>query len=87
MLRETREEFGLTVSPDLLRYRIRHHEHPSGQPSWFFAAHLPAMAESRIRFGDEGQYWQLINPDAYAGLADAIPHLAVLLKGYLDSLR
>lgn len=83
-LRETREEFGLLISPARITYRRFHALGDAALPAWFFVAHLPAETEARIRFGEEGQYWQLIDPKVYGAQPDAIPHLAKLLQDYLD---
>lgn len=86
-LRETYEEIGLRVAPEQLCYRVSHWTNPMGGLGWFFAAHLPADAAASIRFGDEGQCWKLIAPEAYGRTDKHIPHLNALLQGYLTSLR
>ena len=55
--RETREEVGLELSPGDLLFERR------DGPVWFFVARLPAEAEHRIVFGDEGQCWRLASLD------------------------
>ncbi|WP_172331920.1 NUDIX domain-containing protein [Mangrovicoccus sp. HB161399] len=86
VLRETREEFGLDLDPGELHHAIAHRSHEQGWLNWFFAAHLPAGAEADIRFGEEGQFWRLIEPEAYMQNPRRIPHLAALLEDYLGSM-
>ena len=80
-LRETFEEVGLRLGPgDLTGGRVHR---GTGRPTWFFVAHLPAEAEARIRFGDEGQGWHLMPPADYLAHPLRIPHLALLLAEVL----
>lgn len=82
-LRETREEVGLVLPPELLIWS-RVYQRPHGRV-WFFAAHLPAAAAGDIRFGDEGQGWALMAPEAYCAHPLAVPHFAVQLRRYLEA--
>ncbi len=82
-LRETREEVGLLLPPELLIWS-RVYQRPHGRV-WFFAAHLPAVAAGDIRFGDEGQGWALMAPEAYCAHPLAVPHFAVQLRRYLEA--
>ena len=60
-VRETFEEYGLTLDPGSFRYARRQASGRGARiPSWFFGAPLPPGASERIRFGDEGQYWRLM---------------------------
>lgn len=82
-LRETIEEVGLVLNPtDLTLIHIRNN---AGKISWFFAAHLPESALADIRFGGEGEGWQLMPPDQYVTHSKAIPHFAQILADYLAS--
>lgn len=70
-LRELQEELGLRLAPsDLVWRRL----YTAPIRAWFFAARLPAEDARDVRFGDEGQGWQLMPPRAYAASADAVPH-------------
>lgn len=82
-LRETREELGLIVEETALIWKRRFRA-SNGQPVWFFAAHLPAERAREIRFGNEGQYWQLMPPDEYLAHPRAIPHFAERVRIYLQ---
>ena len=69
LLRELTEEFGLTLPPARLEWRV---DLPAmltpGARSWFFAARLQPAEIAAIRFGDEGQCWQMM------ALADWLAH-------------
>ncbi|QBF30386.1 NUDIX hydrolase [Thalassococcus sp. S3] len=81
-LRETREEVGLIVPPDALIWE-RSYLRPLGR-MWFFAARMPASIQSQVRFGNEGQCWRLMAPDAYLAHPKAIPQFATQLRLYLQ---
>ena len=61
VLRELHEEFGLHLPPERLLWR---REMPAmlddSRASWFFAGVLLPAEVAAIRFGDEGQVWQLM---------------------------
>ncbi|WP_294619657.1 NUDIX hydrolase [uncultured Roseovarius sp.] len=71
VLRETREEVGLALAPEELRWR-RFYEVP--RPVWFFAAWLPPERARGVRFGGEGVGWCLMDPVDFAAHDEAIPH-------------
>lgn len=81
-LRETAEEIGLTLLPADLTYG-RRYDTAEGVV-WFFAAHLPAARAGDIRFGDEGQGWELMTPAAYLAHDLAVPSFQTRLRHYLD---
>ncbi|MEC3859732.1 NUDIX hydrolase [Mesobacterium sp. TK19101] len=85
VLRETQEEIGLLLCPADLCWKSPYHR--PGWLSWFFAAHLPAARANDIRFGNEGQGWMLIPPEAFLHDAKAIPHFRTMLDFYLGSCR
>lgn len=83
-LRETQEEVGLDVPPDLICWnRCRT---GSIGTSWFFAAHLDAGAEAQITFGGEGSGWSLMAPHDFLARHDGIPHFQGLVADYLAGL-
>lgn len=82
VLRETREELGISVSDQDLIWR-RCFRASTGEPVWFFAAHLPEARAADIQLGDEGQYWQLMSAQAYFDHPRTIPHFAERVKAYL----
>ena len=81
VLRETREELGLVLDPAVLRWR-RFYTEPTRM--WFFAAHCPAELADDVVFGNEGQGWCLMRPEAYVTEADAVPHFAQRVAAYLS---
>ncbi|RLJ51796.1 8-oxo-dGTP diphosphatase [Litoreibacter meonggei] len=86
VLRELKEEFGLTLMSDQLVGKRAYQTTVPAGTSYFFAAHLPAGAELGVVFGDEGQRWALMSPDEYLSRGDAIAHLQDCLRVYLERL-
>lgn len=82
VLRELREELGLDLPEEALIWR-RFYAAPSR--AWFFAAHIAAEREADIRFGDEGQGWALMVPEAFIEAPDAVPHFRDRVRAYLDT--
>lgn len=76
VLRELAEEFGLTLPPERLLWR---QEMPAmldpGRASWFFAGRLLPEEIAAIRFGDEGQHWQLMPLARFLTHPQAVPAL------------
>lgn len=70
-LREMEEELGLRLTPAELTWR-RFYAMPTR--AWFFAASLPGVRADEIRFGEEGQAWFLMSPQAFAASGEAVPH-------------
>ena len=84
-LRETYEEVGLALAPEELTY-ARCYPRPDGD-SWFFAAHLSEARVADIRFGDEGQGWELMTSAAYIAHPLGIPRFKDRLQNYLQNSR
>ena len=82
VLRETEEEFGLVLAPSDLVWK-RSYSSSTGQPEWFFAAHIAARYADEITLGDEGQGWALMSPADYRAHPKTIPHFADRLGQYL----
>ena len=76
VLRELHEEFGLTLPPDRLLWRAAL---PAmldpAKTSWFFASTITPAEIAAIRFGDEGQFWQMMPVQSFLSHADGIPSL------------
>ncbi len=83
VLREIREELGLTLDPDLLRWV--HLRDAGGRRSWFFAAHGPAGLVDEVRFGGEGLEWAAIPPMDFVNAPDAVWPFRGILASYLAS--
>lgn len=87
VLRETREEFGLVLSPADLAWRALFDSPTTpGLQAWWFAARLPASAEAQIVFGDEGQGWALMPPDVWLAEPKAIAHFRSRVRAGLAAL-
>lgn len=76
LLREVGEEFGLILSPDRLIWR---RVWPSiidpERPSVFFAGRITETEIASIRFGDEGQYWQMMPVAVFLAHGQAMPEM------------
>lgn len=81
LLRELQEEFGLLLPPSRLRFR-RLYPSMTGAalPGVFFAGEITADEIAAIRFGTEGQYWQMMPLDSYLAHPRAIPALCARLR-------
>jgi len=84
VLRELHEEFGLSFGPERLEYRRPYEVPQKGGLAWFFAGRLQPAEPEAIRFGDEGQHWQLMPIADFLAHPQAIAHLRDRLRDYLD---
>ena len=71
-LRELREEFGLSLSPDRLDCGTAFRA--EGGCAIFFTGRLEPSEIAEIRFGDEGQDWRLMPVAEYVTHPDSVPH-------------
>ncbi|HHW1840106.1 TPA: NUDIX hydrolase [Pseudomonas aeruginosa] len=87
-LRELEEEFSIRLEEPRIEWQ---RQYPSTSGSAPFAYFLVTRLEDRefeaIRFGDEGQYWRLMEVDAYLAHAMAVPYLQSRLGDYLRERR
>jgi 8-oxo-dGTP diphosphatase len=85
LAREVDEEFGIFLKPEMIVWQK---EYPPifdlKFNSHFFVAKIEQEDIDTIKFGNEGQYWQLMTPDEFLGL-EAVPYLKTWLQDYLDS--
>ncbi|QLQ20389.1 MAG: NUDIX hydrolase [Exiguobacterium profundum] len=76
LLRELDEEFGLRLAPERLVWR---RVFPSlvdaARRSVFFAGFLRADEVAAVRFGDEGQRWEVMPRDIWLTRPDAVAEL------------
>jgi 8-oxo-dGTP diphosphatase len=85
-MRETREEFGLTLNPAWVVWsRVYPGQGQTGLDTWFFVAEVPPGTFAEITFGDEGQRWEITTVDAFLTNPDAIGHLQHRLREFLSS--
>jgi 8-oxo-dGTP diphosphatase len=76
LLRELEEEFGLRLPPERLEWRrVFPSMLDASRDSVFFAGHLTRAEIGAIRFGDEGQGWELMPVSAFLGHGRAVPEM------------
>lgn len=74
--REVHEEFGLDLPEGAITWaRAIPSMMDHTSVAWFFIVHLPARAETDIRFGDEGQRWALMLLSDVANMPNLVPAL------------
>ncbi|MEM6431142.1 MAG: NUDIX hydrolase [Deinococcota bacterium] len=83
VLRELTEEFGISLSVNDLGYRQRYKLNHLGGYAYFFAAQLRQQDIDNISFGDEGQYWQLMDISSYLAHPEVIAQHKTRLLDYL----
>jgi 8-oxo-dGTP diphosphatase len=86
-LREVEEEFGLSIAEDRVRALRRYESSVPGLDSYFCVADIAPFEIERIRFGDEGQAWRLMDVAEFVALEDAVPGMKARLKAYLEGLK
>jgi 8-oxo-dGTP diphosphatase len=76
LLRELWEEFGLRLGPERLVWRAAF---PSmvaeGRESVFFGGWLGREEVASVRFGDEGQDWELMPVEVFLGHPSGVPEM------------
>ncbi|HEX8380922.1 MAG TPA: NUDIX hydrolase [Allosphingosinicella sp.] len=83
-LREVEEEFGISLEENRVRSLRRYRSGvDGGLDSYFCAAEVTPEEIERIRFGDEGQEWRLMEASEFLGLEDAVPNMKHRLKACL----
>ncbi|MFJ3486786.1 NUDIX hydrolase [Pseudomonas sp. NPDC090202] len=84
-LRETHEEFGLTLTPAAIIWK---RDYPgqglNGLNTWFFVARVTPDTFNQVVFGNEGQRWAVTTVEAFLTRTDAIEHLQDRLFEYLE---
>ena len=84
VLRETNEEFALTIPHARITYsRAYPGNSGSNLQNWFFAAPILPEEIEGIKFGDEGQYWQMMPINTYLSHPKAIPHMQDRIRDVL----
>ncbi|MBD1551214.1 NUDIX hydrolase [Pseudomonas typographi] len=83
-LRETFEEFALTIDPATVSVGQVYPGRSAGAlPTWFFIAHVGPGTFGQVRFGDEGQRWAVLPIGDFIARDDAVPHLQQRLRALL----
>lgn len=76
LLREVEEEFGLILPPDRLVWRgVWPSILDPARPSVFFAGRITLAEIAAIRFGDEGQCWQMMDLPTFLAHPHAVPEM------------
>lgn len=87
-LREVEEEFGISIAEERVLSAIRYESaSPGGLDTYFCVAEITPSEVGQIRFGDEGQSWRLMAALEFVALEDAVPHMRLRLKRYLEGGR
>lgn len=76
LLRELHEEFGLILPVSRLQHRLilPSADFP-GRVSAFFSGVLSEAEVAQVRFGDEGQRWEMMEVATFLSRGDAVPWL------------
>ncbi len=76
LLREVWEEFGLRLGPERLVWRgVFPSMVEDGRTSVFYGGWLGRDEVASVRFGDEGQGWELMPVGVFLGHAGAVPEM------------
>jgi 8-oxo-dGTP diphosphatase len=84
--REIEEEFSLKLTPEMFTWQkafpaMNDPEHES----YFFVARIGKDLFSTIKFGSEGQHWQMMSVRDFMEHPQGIPPLKMWLQDYLDT--
>jgi 8-oxo-dGTP diphosphatase len=87
-LREVEEEFGISIEEERVRSLRRYESSlPDGLDPYFCVADVTPSEVERIRFGDEGQHWRLMDVAEFLGLDHAVPNMKRRLEAYLGGCK
>lgn len=76
LLREVEEEFGLILPPDRLIWRrVWPSMTDPARASVFFAGRITAAEIAAIRFGEEGQRWEMMAVATFVAHPQAVPEM------------
>ncbi|AGT07246.1 NUDIX hydrolase [Paracoccus aminophilus] len=81
--RELFEEFGLDLAPARMTGRSYPAVGAPGQVSWFFRGEITAAEIAAIRFGEEGECWQMMPIADYLAHPKAVPHFKTRVRDAL----
>ncbi|CAI1591807.1 NUDIX hydrolase [Serratia liquefaciens] len=83
--RETQEEFGLRIAAGQVLHQQRYEGIFAGYPpTWFMLGEITPQQIAAIRFGDEGQRWQMMTLDRFIHHPQGISHLQQRLAEHLQ---
>ena len=87
VLRELEEEFGLRIGPERLIWRREFASwHRIGHRAVFFGGRIGPEEISAVRFGSEGQRWEMMGIDAFMEHERAVPYLRDRLAEFAATL-
>lgn len=85
LLREVREELGLRLRLTPFVWQ-KTYPKPDGSASYFYAAEITQAQIDRIRFGNEGQRWDLMPARTFVTRPDAVPHFQTRVAACFDDI-
>lgn len=84
--REVKEELGIALTEDQILWQKEYPAmHNPRLRAYFFVTRINKEQHDSIRFGTEGQRWELVSVSEFMSRDDAVPHLKTRLQDYLDS--
>jgi 8-oxo-dGTP diphosphatase len=84
VLRELEEEFGLRLGEDRLVWRhVFPSWHRAGGRAVFFGGRITAEEVAAVRFGPEGQRWEMMEMAVFLGHPMAVPYLKERLAEFV----
>ncbi|MHA7847742.1 NUDIX hydrolase [Serratia sp. D1N4] len=82
--RETLEEFGIRLPARQILWQQRYAGiYPGYPPTWFMIGEITLGQIAAIRFGEEGQRWQMMPVSEFVQHPQGIAHLRQRLADYL----
>ena len=88
LLRELEEEFGLRLTADRLVWRgVFPSMVEEGRESVFFGGWLSVDEVAQVRFGDEGQRWELMGVEAFLGHPLGVPEMQRRARIVWDEMK
>lgn len=86
--RETEEEFGILLPASQIGWQQRFAGiEPGLPPTWFMVGEITLAQIAAIRFGNEGQRWQMMPADEFIRHPQGIAHLRQRLADRLGLLN
>ena len=86
-MREVYEEFGLSITEDRIVWRRRYPTISATGAAYFFVAEISDAEVAVIRFGPEGQHWEMMKVAAFLAHDFAVPQLQARLADYLATVQ
>jgi 8-oxo-dGTP diphosphatase len=87
VIREVQEEFGINLSPRSITWERPYPAmHYPGKIGYFLVGGISGTQVSKIKFGDEGQYWKFMKPEEFLSHKDVLTPLKGRLRDYLSEV-